>query len=308
MITILSQSHTNYMATFTNFTNFTILHRHTWAWVKLGLSQLGCLKPWVRQPQLLVIPTVYLTRNKWEIRATILLGCGHHHTMTNCWHLKIGFWLSRMVWALVTYYASTNGQLVVGLLGFQTTMRLPQIPDTKHPRKCENLVSSGKIICTWCRFGSLWSPVQYWTDPALEDSLHSPAEAVSERRFSDTMILAPWPSKATWLLGTCLLSSWIKGKLAPETSHFMRVIMVSCSSHFNHFIRMETTSSWSNMPTISPSNLPLKVGKKPWLSGYDFPQAHTAWRCSNGAFLSQEARNSLRRASCPTNRKISSDT
>ena len=116
MITILSQSHTNYMATFTNFTNFTILHRHTWAWVKLGLSQLGCLKPWVRQPQLLVIPTVYLTR-KWEIRATILLGCGHHHTMTNCWHLKIGFWLSRMVWALVTYYASTNGQLVVGVVG-----------------------------------------------------------------------------------------------------------------------------------------------------------------------------------------------
>lgn len=173
MITILSQSHTNYMATFTNFTNFTILHRHTWAWVKLGrvaswvVSSGGMEYGWTfwdnpsgsKNSQ----RSISLGTNEkfeqqfyWDVATTIqwlivgtwrlVSGCPEWfgpwwlimlRPMVNWWLGYWGCWDSKPPWDCTWQYLTQNTH------GFVR----------KDP------VSSGKIICTWCHFGSLWSPL-----------------------------------------------------------------------------------------------------------------------------------------------------
>ena len=97
--------------------------------------------------------------------------------MFSCWQLKIGFWLSPMVWAGV-YYA-TNGQEVATALGF--TIRLSQRPDLEDPRKCENhrkiwfpMGISSALDVSWVVY-VVYDP-QFSTDRALEDFLHEQSQ------------------------------------------------------------------------------------------------------------------------------------
>ena len=212
----------------------------------------------LRQPQLLVIPNglFTVTRNKWEIRATILLGCGHHHTMTNYWHLKIGFWLSRMVWALVAYYASTNGQLVVGGCW-----------DSKPPWDClkyltQNTHGSANTLFPVGKSSALdVSSVVYDPQFSTELILHWRTPFIHQQKLlvkGGSRIPWSWlpdPQKQRGYLARVSCPLGIKGKLAPETSHFMRVTMVSCyTSHFfldgNHIKLVKTCQQYH--PVISP--------------------------------------------------------